>query len=146
MSKTSRHFKAALEHERRAKSLVNDSLDSCLHFQQTNTELDTALARVWDAPWYRTSPAWVHHRVSGYREGVIGSHYSLLERTLVFAHLYQGKLYRSFDEWRSVHPDLSGAELSDSCVRVWPNGKVYFAGLDGRKALEGQVFPFADAV
>lgn len=90
--------------------------------------------------WYKAMPEWAKHEVKGYREALLSEgRYSPLRQHLTSVLLYNGVLYRGFDQWRSTWPVADPSALVN--MSVWPSGKVFFHG--GRLGkYDGQTLPF----
>jgi hypothetical protein len=137
----SRHFDYVLRDLKRGKSAINDILYWTVQGQKTFQEF-LAMRRemLLDQPWYQNLPRWAKAELDGYMEPVIGLNYNTrLTDNHEFAHVYEGKLYRKYDQWRRDYPDAKPSTLGDSCVTVWKSTGKVFSG-----PFQGETFPFAE--
>jgi len=71
--------------------------------------------------WREKLPVWAYNQLVGYTDVVLSTtnYHGRICRETVNAHLYKGKLYWEYEDWRKEFPDLDGSELGDTCCTVW---------------------------
>lgn len=120
-----------------AKRWIEEAISETIQMQFGHSQMLQAVNKYADTTWYKRVPEYRRYEVRGYKEALLSARYSPLNRHQKTALLFRGKLYRSFDEWRSAFPELPGSELQDANVVAWkPSGKIY----SGPTGTEGQTF------
>lgn len=131
----------------RAKSLARENIEDVITFEGTFTEYLDGRERWMGKDWFKRLPRWARSEVYGWEDC-----YSERLKTTVYGgkllscHLYEGKLYVSFNQWRNAHPEADACGLSNTCCTAWESGKVFnHYDADGHATGNvGQTFPFAD--
>lgn len=143
MGECSDHYRKTFDSIRRAYEWIESAAKDTVHFQMTHDGMCARFNQLYETEWFRAMPNWAREKCRGYCDGV---QKHVIEPELRTMHLFRGYLFTCYDIWRAAYPDLSGAELSGSCVIVWKStGKVHFASehdfpMGSHKVVRGMVF------
>jgi hypothetical protein len=141
------HFGKAFDAQDKVKSATHEILRRIKRYEITfNDVLALRNELIFTQDWYKNAPRWVHAFADGYMQGLIFDAYtSQVSQLQESAHVFRGKLYRKFEDWRREFPDLNGSELRGTCVSVYKSGKVYSHYPEsGEENRTGQTLPFAE--
>jgi len=131
---------------------MRDAIDNVICFEETFQQFLDRSDAIYSKDWYKALPQYAKAEVFGwvdcYSEQLRDAVY---KGKLLSCHLYQGKLYRSFEEWRNAFPSADASGLNDTCCTAWPSGKIFNHYIHGEQFehgfaasdLVGQTFPFA---
>ncbi len=111
-----RAFNGLSNAKREAENITADTV----HFRRTFKEhLEKQIEFM--QRWKKELPVWAYNQLIGYVDVVLSttSYSGRICQSTVTAHLYKGKLYWEYGDWRNKFPDLDANELNDTCCTVW---------------------------
>ena len=113
-------LKHAYARLQKAKGEVNVLVSDTVYFRRTFKEhLEKQIEFM--RRWKKKLPVWAYNQLVGYTDVVLSTtnYHGMIYRETVSAHLYKGRLYWEYGDWRKEFPDADGSELSDTCCTVW---------------------------